>query len=304
MLERQEKMEIMGRLQIIQDDAEMSQEEMQKLLDAELDKREDEIDTEMVRSLLELLEGEGDADALSAAQQRSWKQIEQKLPRRAWVAAWTWMARCAAAAAVVIALFFATYQTAEALDWRSLLRWMQPLAEIFTLYSDSIPEDDLVQPQLSTDDPAAYEGRRIYGDGPVESARQQITDYADAPERLHGCPVKAKGIPARFTYQQGSVFSDARMTVVEYVFTYGDDVCLFKVRIPTGTAENPVIFHHEKTIAEVSETCVGPIQVNYYFNADDLILSASWTMGDIQYLLFGSVNQQEMTEIIDATMLK
>lgn len=27
------------------------------------------------------------------------------------------------------------------------------------------------------------------------------------------------------------------MTVAEYVFTSGSDVCLFKVRIPTGTDE-------------------------------------------------------------------
>lgn len=77
------------------------------------------------------------------------------------------------------------------------------LAEIFTLYSDSIPQGKLVQPPLNANDPAMYEGRQVYGDDSMESAKQQIVNYADAPERLHGYPAKAAGIPARFSYHQG-----------------------------------------------------------------------------------------------------
>ncbi len=302
MLDRQKKMEIIRCLQSIQ---EMPQEELEQLLDAELAKPEAEIDTELVQSLLDLLEGEMlDSERLAEQQQKSWKQIQGKISKRSWSSVVSWIARGAAVVAIIIALLFATYQTAEALHWRALLRWMQPFAEIFTLYSDSIPETELVQPQPEADDPTTYEGRQIYGDGPIASTRQPIIDYADAPERLHGYPAKAEGIPARFVYEQGSVFSDARMTVAEYVFTSGDEVCLFKVRIPTGTDENPSVYHYEITINETMETYVDTTRVTYYFNADCMLLSSSWMVSDVQYLLFGNLDQAEMEAIIHATIAK
>lgn len=120
-------MEIISRLQSTQNN-EMSRKELEQLLDEELARPEANIDTELVDSLLNLLEGEAPEPALLNRQcRRSWRQIEQRLHKPAWPAVVAWAARGVAAIALIIALFFVTYQTAEALNWRGLLRRMQPL---------------------------------------------------------------------------------------------------------------------------------------------------------------------------------
>ncbi len=302
MLTQHEKSEIIRRLQSAQHE-EMTREEMEQLIDAEMAKPEAEIDTALVQHLLDQLEGDAPQPvSWEAEQQQSWRQISRKIGRRRLASAAACVARCAAVAALVVALFFATYQTAEAFHWNTLLRWMQPLAGMFTLYNAVAPDANLQHTQQ--DVPAADERGSVQGNDGGETAVQQINSYADAPETLQGYPVKPRGIPARFAFLQGSVYTDERLVTVSYVFTGGTDVCLFKVRILNEDEAIPSAYHYEKTLDETRETSVGTIRVTYYLNADSRTLSASWSAGNVQYSLVGELSREEISTVIRATMLE
>lgn len=46
------------------------------------------------------------------------------------------------------------------------------------------------------------------------------------------------------------------------------------------------------------------IRVTYYFNADRMLLSSSWMVHDVQYILYGNLDLEEMETIIHLTMTK
>ncbi len=301
MLDQQTKMDVIRHLQQAQED--LTPEELVRMLDMELSKPEEEMDTALVQDLLELLDEESGAAAVTDEQRRcSWQQITRRLPKRKWETALTWAVRSAAVVVLLIALFFATYQTADALNWRTFLRWMQPFAEVFTLYTDSIPEEEVAHVQPETQTPFTERKEGLFTESKNESTLEDIANYADAPERLFGYPAKVKGIPARFTYLQGAVYQDALLTTANYVFTYGDDICMFKVRILNEMNKVPSVYHYEKTLDESIETFVGSMPVTYYYNADSRLLSASWSLTDAQYSLVGALDQEELTAIVLATM--
>ena len=74
MLNRNEKLEIAKRLRL-STESEMSRYDLEQMLEAELNKPEDEMDTELVQQILEILE-----DGPSMEQQhKSWQQIDKRL---------------------------------------------------------------------------------------------------------------------------------------------------------------------------------------------------------------------------------
>lgn len=68
--------------------------------------------------------------------------------------------------------------------------------------------------------------------------------------------------------------------------------------------KNPSVYHYEITVNETMERYVDQIRVTYYFNADRMLLSSSWMVHDVQYILYGNLDLEEMETIIHLTMTK
>lgn len=111
MLNRNEKLEIAKRLRHLTE-MEMSRDDLEQLLDAEMAKPETEMDDELVQDILELLE-----DSPSQVQQNaSWQKLSSRLSSKRWQPYVSGLARVAATLVLLVAVMFATYGTAHALN--------------------------------------------------------------------------------------------------------------------------------------------------------------------------------------------
>ena len=121
MMNRNEKLEIAKRLRL-STESELSRDDLEQMLDAELNKPKAEMDTELVQQILEILE-----ESPTQEQQReAWQKTSKRLKFKQWQPVVSGLTRIAAVGVILVALMFATYGTAQALNWEFLLRWMRP----------------------------------------------------------------------------------------------------------------------------------------------------------------------------------
>lgn len=290
MLNQQEKMEILKRLRF-DSETEMSRDDLETMLEQELAKPEEKMDAELVQEILELLE-----DGVSEEeQQASWKQIAKRLPGKRGSSAIRWAARIAAVLAVVLCMTVLTYRTAEAFNWQLLLKWMRPFAETFMLYSGEQPGEGEARTTTQR------EQGTVYGDSSKEGQSRQFAALEEAPERLCGYPARPLGMPERFAYVQGSQYTDDLTATATHVFQADDGICIFYVMMLTASNET-ASHQYEKTIDETMERTIAGYPVTYYFNSDEATMSASWTIDNAQYSIFGAITEAELAQIVESTM--
>lgn len=272
------------------DDSEMelTREELEGLLNEELSKPEEQMDVELVQEILLMLED----GASELTREAAWDQTRRMLRGRRMHPILSWTIRIAATLAIVLGLTLLTYKTAEAFNWQPVLRLMQPLAETFTLYSGGEPAQ-------------SHEVVAVPRDAYVLSGKlekpQQYVSAQEVPQELCGYPVRPAGVPERFTYLQGSAYSDDLNTTMTHVYSAADGVCIFSVLILNGDGQT-TSHQYERTVEETREKYIAGCRVVYYFNSDDSTMSASWTMEYAQYSVFGAISEEELTRIVESTM--
>ena len=285
MLNRNEKLEIAKRLRL-STESEMSRYDLEQMLEAELNKPEDEMDTELVQQILEILE-----DGPSMEQQhKSWQQIDKRLKFKQWQPVVSGLTRIAAVGVILVALLFATYGTAQALNWEFLLRWMKPFAETFMIYSG---DDPVCTP--------APEVSEVYGDMGIEFTQQEFTTLADCPDKVDEYPVKPVWVPDRFTYLQGSMYSDAHMTSITHVFSGNNEYCVIDISM-LNDGNNTDSYQFEQVPAQNTSLYAGGYQIAVYHNSDNVTLTVSWMAENVHYSITGAINEEEITKIIDSMM--
>ena len=213
MMNRNEKLEIAKRLRL-STESELSRDDLEQILDAELSKPEAEMDTELVQQILEMLE-----ETPSQAQQReAWRKTDKRLKLKQWQPVVTGLTRIAAVGVILVALMFATYGTAQALNWEFLLRLMKPFAETFMVYTGNKP-DATPLPQTS----------EVYSDVELTFTQMEFATLADCPDDIDGYLVKPVWIPERFTYLFGSMYSDFQVTAISHVFNSSEGRCIMDI---------------------------------------------------------------------------
>lgn len=285
MLNRNEKLEIAKRLRHLTE-MEMSRDELELLLDAELNKPEDELDEAFVQQLLELLE-----DGPTPEQQRkAWQKLDKQLTRQRWQPALKGIGRIAAVAVLLAAIMFATYGTAQALNWDFLLRLMKPFAETFMLYSG---ENPAVTPQP--------ESSPIYGDFDLDFIQEDFAALADCPETMDGHPVRPVWMPERFTYVQGSMYTDLHITSFTHVYGCEGGSCIMDVTLHENVNEANA-YHFEQIPADAVSTYAAGCQVAFYRNTRNEQLTASWVHQNVHYCLTGTLSEEEIISILEQMM--
>jgi len=285
MLNRNEKMEIAKRLRHL-NEMEMSRDELEQLLDAELSKPEAEMDAELIEQILELLEDTPSQNR----QQASWQKIDKRLSSKHRRLAVTWSVRIAAAAVLMVAIMFATYGTAYAFNWEFLLRLMRPFAETFMVYSGDKPEPAA--------EPVTIE---VYDDMGMEFTQTEFSTLADCPDKVEGYPAKPIWIPERFSYVQGSMYSDFQVTSFSHIFSCADDWCIVDIT-KFRSNEDATSFYFEQLPEENTSMYVAGYQIAFYRNTHNAYLTASWLAENTHYCITGALSEEETVLIIESMM--
>lgn len=285
MLNRNEKLEIAKRLRL-STESEMSRDDLEQMLEAELTKPEDEMDTEFVQQILELLEDE----PTQAQQYESWKQIEKTLTVKKWQPVVSGLARIAAVGVILVAIMYATYGTAQALNWEFLLRLMKPFAETFMVYTGGAPEPTPL-PQ----------SEELYVDFAMTFTQQEFATLADCPDEIDGYPVKPVWMPEQFEYLQGSMYSDYQVTSISHVFRSNEGSCILDIS-KFENDDDATQYHYEQIPAENTTMYVAGYQLAIYYNTDNAKLTATWLRDNTNYCITGALSEEEVTAILESMM--
>ena len=169
---------------------EMMPNELRELLEAELAKPEEEMDTQLISDLLELLE-----DATPSAQDKeaNWNAILAKLEKGKKKRSNMTPRKIAAIAASVIVVFALTLTSAKAINWHALFKLLLPFAQTFGIVSPDyeIGEEQVVE-YWSEDAPLTQE--------------VDLHSLDEMPTELGQAIVESQCIPDGYTFVQGTWF--------------------------------------------------------------------------------------------------
>lgn len=289
MPEQQEKQEIFARLRS-DTETELSRDDLERMLEEELSRPEEQLDTALIGEIAMQLENGASAREQETAWHATAQKLKEKSTKRANPAV-KWISRIAAAFVIAIVMLAATYKTAEAFNWQLVLRLMRPVAETFLLYTGRQPEI----PEL----PAS--SAEPYADVGKSNESWVFASPEEAPASLMGYPVMPRGIPERFTYLQGSGYSDDLNASVTHVYAGEGGMCMFSVLILKDEDITSSQLY-ERTLDEPEELYIAGCRVLYYANSDNATASASWVRDGAQYSLFGAISGEELARIVEATM--
>lgn len=285
MMNLNDKLEIAKRLRL-SSEMEMSRDELEQLLEAELMKPEDEIDTEFVQQVLDLLE----ESPAPEQQHGAWKKVEKRLTARQWRPVVSGLARAAAILVFLAVVLSATYSTARAFSWEFLLRLMKPFAETFMVYTGNDPGP--------TAAPAVME---VYGDTGTSITQQEFSTLAACPDTIDGYPAKPVWMPERFVYLTGSMYSDMHITSVSHIFKSSDENCIIDVTVVKDSNTNDAYLFEQIPDENIAESIAG-YQIAYYHNTDQNTLTASWVDENAHYFISGTLSKEDIRLILESMM--
>lgn len=264
-------------------DTELMRYELELMLERELAKPASEMDVQLVDELLGAL-GE---ESSMREKQVLWESIEKQTHRTANRCRLTALQRVAAIVLVLFSVTFISIGSAYAFHWTFLLKFLQPLAETFGIYSYN--NSTVPQPEQS---------RFLYT---VEEAPSEQTDYTsagDMPAEWDGFRVQPTWIPERFEFLQGSMYEDESVAVFTASYSSGNDffnlVTTFFIN-----DEDVVSYEYQKAVENPIIEVIAGQQVTHYRNFYEESLSASWINRNAHYSVVGDVTSEELRMIIE-----
>lgn len=269
---------------LVQDkDVELMPNEINRFLENELSKSADEVDMQLVNELLELL---GEEEPNAEDKEACWQSIQQeRKPQKRF----NWrrtIKRVAAVAAMIVVVFFVSFESAKAFRWTFLLKLLTPVAETFGIYSTTTIEsaEPAVQNTLVIED-TGYE---------------QVTydSIEQIPSEVGGYRITPAWVPERFAFIQGNVYEDPDMAYCTLSFRDNEDMLRVNTYIYFNE-ELVVGYVYERTLSEPRNEEVDGALVSFYHNNEDgEILSSSWIDREANYQVEGNVTEKEMKRIV------
>jgi hypothetical protein len=267
---------------------ELMPNELRQLLDAELAKPAEEMDTQLVSDLLDLL----DIDVPSEVERLSdWKMIVQKQKSRRKTP--RILRRVGIAAASVIVLFAVSFTSAKAFNWTFLLKFLLPVAQTFGIVSsDYVIDDKQVTEYRSEDD--------------VESQEVNFTSLDELPTEFALPVVSSNCIPDGYQFVQGTWYNNPDLERCSFLFSSeeqsdeqnGDKWFTLDVM---ELATNSTVDHEFERQLETPETInIDGVDVTLYYNSDDLYISVSWLIDHFSYNLYGTLTEEDLIHIISS----
>ena len=265
-------------------ETELMPDDLMNMLEQELAKPAEEMDTDLVEELLELIGAEMPPEG---AEENTWSKIEEQMSRPKPSVVLKIAKRVLAAAAVIVVLFFASFGTAKAFKWTFLLKLLAPVAETFGIYSDN---------NLPGQESAAH---IPYTDETTGETQLQYATLADMPETYQGHRVLPVWLPERFTFLQGSLYDDGQAAVITAAYTGGEDFFNLTTTILASEADVSS-YEFERSLDEPMESTINGYPVTYYHNTASKRLAVSWITDNACHMAIGYITQEELSKIVGA----
>ena len=261
---------------------EMMPHELEQLLDEELAKPEEEMDTRLITDLVELMDVEAPSEL---DRKKDWKVIRKRLrkgkrlPRA--------LRGLAIAVASVVAVFFITFTTARAFNWTVLLKILLPVAQTFGIVSSDYTIDDGQESPYSFED----------ADDEIELDFYSLDDL---PSSLADAVIESNCIPQRFQFDHVTWYQDPVME--KYSFSYADGEQWLTLDVLEFDMDSaPTIDFEFERQSDIPQTVdIDGVEITVYYNSDTLGMSASWILGDTHYNLHGTLTEEELTYIVQS----
>lgn len=261
---------------------EMNHHELEELLEHELSKPAEEMDVQLLKELLEVLQPD---EVPQTQKQEIWQNVSYAFlsERRK---THPLLRRFAVVAAIVVLLLGLTIGAASAFRWTFLWKWLEPMAETFGIYrnySETESSDTSASPLYTIEE--------------TEFVQELYTDLSKIPDTFMGYAVKPEWIPEGYEFLQATVYSD--FTMCKYTIDYirGNDEMSTSV---TFYLDGEAILNHlyERTVDVPIERTVGQNVVSFYRNANDNIQLVSWIDGEAHYNTRGHLTIEEVERIV------
>ena len=284
MMSNQKKMKIMEHL-ANDPILEMNDDDLEQLLEAELAKPANEIDSSLVEEILDALNAPAPTSEQSEA---SWQVIKEHFTRQAKARTTRAIKRFGAVAAVVIMIMFVSLRDAEAFRWTLIEKILKPVAETFGIVID---DQEIIIPEEN--EPTLYS---------IEDAPSEYIEYSlleDVPETAHGYLIKPNWIPEGFEFSSASQFICPDSEIYSLDFTRQDT--WFNLRVYIITCESTIYSQEfERNLDVPIEKQIGSHLVTVYTNAEEDYLSAFWIHENADYRIVGNIPVNELYQFIEA----
>ena len=284
MMSNQKKMKIMERL-ANDPILEMNDDDLEQLLEAELAKPANEIDSSLVEEILDALNAPVPTPEQSEA---SWQVVKEHFTRQAKARTTRAIKRFGAVAAVVIMIMFVSLRDAEAFRWTLIEKILKPVAETFGIVID---DQEIIIPEEN--EPTLYS---------IEDAPSEFVEYSsleDVPETAHGYLVRPKWIPNGYILSNASMYSNTDINIYSLNFENGDS--WFSINIDVLNNPDAIYSHEfERNLEVPVEVQIGQHNVTIYDNAKDKYLSAFWIYENAYYYLSGCLTVDEVISIVES----
>jgi len=282
MMSNQKKMKIMERL-ANDPILEMNDDDLEQLLEAELAKPADEIDSSLVEEILDALNAPAPTPEQSEA---SWQVIKEHFTRQAKARTTRAIKRFGAVAAVVIMIMFVSLRDAEAFRWTLIEKILKPVAETFGIVIDD-QESIIPEENEST----------LYS---IEDAPSEYIEYdslEDVPKTAHGYLIRPNWIPEGFEFSSASQFIGPDSEIYSLDFTNNDSWFTFRVHV---ILDESTIYSHEfeRNLDIPIEIQIGNHTVTFYTNASDDYQSAFWIHENAYYYLIGEIHPNDIDTLV------
>ncbi len=255
--------------------------DLNEMLEQELSKPETEVDGQLIREILELMETKDPSpkekeECWNAVQSKVKKTVRRKSPLR-----WT----CGIAAGLVV-LFLISFETARAFNWTFLLKYLDPVAQAFGLYS------------MSNVDQQAAENPHAYTDEFTEYKQIDYHSLADMPAQLWGQSILPGWVPERFAFVNGTIYEDENMASASLYFGGEGDDTLSLILSFYKNEEDITSYVYEVSTADQNRMTVAGRALTYYFNDDGQIRAVSAIEEKAHFFIGGSISQEELDRIV------
>ena len=259
---------------------EMMPHELEQLLDEELAKPEEEMDTRLITDLVELMDVEAPSEL---DRKKDWKAIRKRLrkgkrlPRA--------LRGLAIAVASVVAVFFISFATARAFNWTVLLKILLPVAQTFGIVSSDYTIDDGQESPYSFED----------ADDEIELDFYSLDDL---PSSLADAVIESNCIPQRFQFDHVTWYQDPVMEKYSFSYADGEQWLTLEVMEFTMASAPTIDFEFERQSDLPQAVDIDGVEVTLYYNSENLGMSASWILGGTHYNLQGTLSEEELTYIV------
>lgn len=213
-----------------------SHADISALIDAELEKDADAMDTDLIDELLKLLDSDAGIEADAQAKKAAiWDSIYDKLSqssavpekqntakRRTKASGFNKFLRVAAIiVATCIVIPLVSVGVGYAFNWKALIRLFAPFMETIGIRLNMDSEPDSGELEKS--------GESEVMEVDIIDSSETITDYSAVPDTIDEVSIKPAYIPEGYAFEYAEVFNGKDKSVVLMVFSNGDKEMFIRV---------------------------------------------------------------------------